>query len=96
MESEHDMNMDDLDHEEITPEEKDSFLIWEYLDGEITPGRSQELSSKLSDSASMRERFVEYATLHSMLFDYFKQVAQQDKQTVFSKIRRKFRRHGAA
>lgn len=47
-------------------------LIWEYLDGEITPPRAQLLSKVLSNKASVRERFVEAAVLHGMLLDYLK------------------------
>lgn len=47
-------------------------LIWEYLDGEISPSRAKRLSNVLSIRASARQRFVEAAVMHGMLFDYFK------------------------
>lgn len=47
-------------------------LAWEYLDGEITPPRAQLLSKMLVAKAAVRQRFVESAVLHGMLFDYFK------------------------
>lgn len=46
-------------------------LTWEYLDGEITPSRAQLLSKMLAAKAAARQRFVESAVLHGMLFDYF-------------------------
>jgi len=47
-------------------------LIWEYLDGEISPTRAERLSMVLTQRASARQRFVEAALMHGMLFDYFK------------------------
>ena len=47
-------------------------LTWEYLDGEITPPRAQLLSKMLAAKAAARQRFVEAAVLHGMLFEYFK------------------------
>lgn len=47
-------------------------LTWEYLDGEITPSRAQQLSTILANKAAARQRFVESAVLHGMLFEYFK------------------------
>lgn len=58
-------------------------LTWEYLDGEISPTRAQVLSSMLRTRAEARERFVESAVMHGMLFDYFKREAanRTDEQT---------------
>ncbi|MEM9347142.1 MAG: hypothetical protein AAGB26_11055 [Planctomycetota bacterium] len=47
-------------------------LTWEYLDGEISPSRAQILSNMLAEKAAARQRFVEAAVLHGMLFEYFK------------------------
>ena len=47
-------------------------LTWEYLDGDITPTRAQLLSKILAEKVAARQRFVESAVLHGMLFDYFK------------------------
>lgn len=47
-------------------------LTWEYLDGDITPTRAQRLSRMLAEKAAARQRFVEAAVLHGMLFEYFK------------------------
>ncbi|MGB0767384.1 MAG: hypothetical protein ACPGYV_06710 [Phycisphaeraceae bacterium] len=51
-------------------------LTWEYLDGEITPSRAQVLSNMLLEKAEARQRFVEAAVMHGMLFDYFKKQAE--------------------
>lgn len=47
-------------------------LIWEYLDGEITPSRAQRLSTLLKRRPKMRKRLVEFAVLHGMLIEYFR------------------------
>ena len=47
-------------------------LTWEYLDGDISPSRAQRLSTMLAEKAKARQRFVEAAVLHGMLFEYFK------------------------
>lgn len=47
-------------------------LTWEYLDGEISPSRVQRLSAMLAEKESARQKFVEAAVLHGMLFEYFK------------------------
>jgi anti-sigma factor RsiW len=47
-------------------------LTWEYLDGDISPSRAQRLSKMLAEKAAARQRFVEAAVLHGMLFEYFK------------------------
>lgn len=47
-------------------------LTWEYLDGEISPPRAQMLSKILAAKEAARQRFVEAAVLHGMLFEYFK------------------------
>ncbi len=52
-------------------------LIWEYLEGEISPDRAEQLSRTLAEQASAREQLVESAVLHGMLFDYFKVEATQ-------------------
>ena len=54
-------------------------LTWEYLDGEISPSRAQILSNMLVEKAAARQRFVEAAVLHGMLFEYFKN--QRDEET---------------
>eukprot|EP00752_Nemacystus_decipiens_P016711 g14949.t1 len=51
---------------------RDELLTWEYLDGEITPTRAEILSKMLAAKAAARQRFVEAAVLHGMLFEYFK------------------------
>jgi len=47
-------------------------LTWEYLDGDISPSRAQRLCNLLTEKAAARQRFVEAAVLHGMLFEYFK------------------------
>lgn len=75
-------------------------LTWEYLDGEISPSRAQRLSTLLANKAKARQRFVEAAVLHGMLFEYFKnERARQDaEQSQYEETprRRKRRRWGAA
>lgn len=75
-------------------------LTWEYLDGEISPSRAQRLSTLLANKAKARQRFVEAAVLHGMLFEYFKnERAKQDaEQSQCEEMprRRKRRRWGAA
>ncbi|MGB1123797.1 MAG: hypothetical protein ACPG4Q_01205 [Phycisphaeraceae bacterium] len=75
-------------------------LTWEYLDGEISPSRAQRLSTLLANKAKARQRFVEAAVLHGMLFEYFKnERAKQDaEQSQYEEMprRRKRRRWGAA
>lgn len=51
-------------------------LIWEYLDGDITPSRATRLSKALTHRPAVRKRFVESAVMHGMLYAYY-----QDKQT---------------
>lgn len=75
-------------------------LTWEYLDGEISPSRAQRLSNILAEKAAARQRFVEAAVLHGMLFEYFKnERARQDSeesQDEATPRRRKRGRWGAA
>ncbi|MEO0474875.1 MAG: hypothetical protein AAF085_02735 [Planctomycetota bacterium] len=75
-------------------------LTWEYLDGEISPSRAQRLSNMLAVKAAARQRFVEAAVLHGMLFEYFKnerarQDAEESQEEAMPR-RRKRRRWGAA
>jgi len=58
-------------------------LIWEYLDGDISPTRAEQLSSMLAKRDAARQRFVEAAVMHGMLFDYFKNehAATNNEQT---------------
>ncbi|MFN3168460.1 MAG: hypothetical protein ACE37H_15480 [Phycisphaeraceae bacterium] len=54
------------------PRRKDATtLIWEYLEGEISPTRAEQLSDMLYRRASVREQLVESAVLHHLLHDYF-------------------------
>ncbi|MFK7789712.1 MAG: hypothetical protein AB8C95_09510 [Phycisphaeraceae bacterium] len=74
-------------------------LTWEYLDGEISPSRAQRLSKILTEKAAARQRFVEAATMHGMLFDYFKNAqakADEQAQAEEQPRRRKRRRWSAA
>ena len=76
-------------------------LTWEYLDGEISPSRAQRLSNMLVEKAAARQRFVEAAVLHGMLFEYFKneQARIDDEQAqdeATPRPRRKRRRWFAA
>lgn len=52
-------------------------LIWEYLEGEISPSRAERLSRTLAERAEAREQLVESAVLHGMLHDFFKQGSEQ-------------------
>lgn len=55
-----------------TPNREDvTSLIWEYLDGEITDERAEQLSAALSDQADSRDQFAESVVLHGMLCQYF-------------------------
>lgn len=45
-------------------------LIWEYLDGGITPKRAERLSGILAERADAREQLLESAALHGMLFEF--------------------------
>jgi len=62
-------------------------LTWEYLDGEISPSRAQRLSKMLAEKAKARQRFVEAAVLHGMLFEYFKSewAKEQDQDEATSR-----------
>ena len=75
-------------------------LTWEYLDGEISPSRAQRLSNMLAEKAAARQRFVEAAVLHGMLFEYFKnERARQDEEATQEEAaprRRKRWKWGAA
>jgi len=54
------------------PRRKDATtLIWEYLEGDISPTRAERLSDMLQKRASVREQMVESSMLHHMLHDYF-------------------------
>ena len=72
-------------------------LTWEYLDGEISPSRAQRLSNMLAEKASARQRFVEAAVLHGMLFEYFKNehAKQADEQADEPKRRKRGRTSAA-
>lgn len=72
-------------------------LTWEYLDGEITPPRAQLLSKMLAAKAAARQRFVESAVLHGMLFEYFKNEASNssDEQGEGAKRRKRGRTSAA-
>jgi len=57
----------------IKPRRQDpTMLIWEYLDGDISPTRAQTLSTMLTEREQVREQFVESAVLHGMLFEYYR------------------------
>ena len=76
-------------------------LTWEYLDGDISPSRAQRLSTMLAEKAAARQRFVEAAVLHGMLFEYFKnerarQEDEQAQEAATPRKRRKRWRWGAA
>lgn len=75
-------------------------LTWEYLDGDISPSRAQRLSKILSEKVAARQRFVEAAMMHGMLFDYFKTVHAQDAeeraQSEDGQPRRRKRSRGSA
>ena len=63
------------------PRRQDSdTLIWEYLDGDLSPSRAMTLSSLLKRRAETRERLVDSAMLHSMLFEHFKAEAESAEQ----------------
>lgn len=47
-------------------------LIWEYLDGDISPRRANRLSRLIERRATVRERLVESAMLHGMLCTYYR------------------------
>ena len=68
-------------------------LTWEYLDGEISPSRAQRLSKMLAEKAAARQRFVEAAVMHGMLFEYFKNQrdAQAESEAAEDKPRRRKR-----
>lgn len=70
-------------------------LIWEYLEGEITPRRAEILSQMLTERASAREQLVESAVLHGMLQAYFRSGASASGSQADSK-RKKSRRSSAA
>lgn len=72
-------------------------LTWEYLDGEITPSRAQMLSKMLAEKVAARQRFVESAVLHGMLFDYFKKehANSADEQSDGTKRRKRGRTSAA-
>ena len=70
-------------------------LIWEYLEGEISPSRAHCLSAMLARRASVREQLVESAVLHSMLGSYFKDAASAASQRQPDK-RKRTRRSSAA
>lgn len=72
-------------------------LTWEYLDGEITPSRAQQLSTILANKVAARQRFVESAVLHGMLFEYFKNEASNsaDEQDEMPKRRKRGRTSAA-
>lgn len=55
-------------------------LIWEYLDGAISPSRAEVLSSMLRERSEARRRFVESAVMHGMLFEYFKNEHESRKE----------------
>lgn len=42
-------------------------LIWEYLDGGISPSRAEALSKMLSERPAVRDQLIESAVLHGML-----------------------------
>ncbi len=69
-------------------------LIWEYLEGEISPSRAERLAERLEQKAQAREQFVESAVLHGMLFEYFRQ--QEAKPADENGKRRKRGRSSAA
>ena len=46
-------------------------LIWEYLEGDITPKRAERLSSMLAERPSVRDQLIESAVLHGMLLEHF-------------------------
>lgn len=70
-------------------------LTWEYLDGEISPTRAQRLSKMLAVKAAARQRFVEAAVLHGMLFEYFKnERARQDEEQSQDEATSKRRKRG--
>ena len=73
-------------------------LTWEYLDGDISPSRAQVLSKMLATKAEARQRFVEAAVLHGMLFEYFKNERARAEEEAAEETprRRKRRRWGAA
>jgi len=73
-------------------------LTWEYLDGEISPSRAQRLSRMLAEKAAARQRFVEAAVMHGMLFDYFKKehAKAADEQEDMPKRRKRGGRTSAA
>jgi anti-sigma factor RsiW len=56
-------------------------LTWEYLDGDISPSRAQRLSKMLAEKAKARQRFVEAAVMHGMLFEYFKNQSEAEAES---------------
>lgn len=50
-------------------------LIWEYLDGDISPSRAQALSDMLAERSQVRDQMVESAVLHGMLIEYYRKDA---------------------
>ncbi len=65
-------------------------LIWEYLEGEISPSRAEHLSAMLAERASVRDQLVGSAVLHGMLFDHYNHSALEndEQQPAKSKHRR--------
>lgn len=47
-------------------------LIWDYLNGEMTPSRAQRLSQLLARRPAMREKLVDSSVLHGMLQQYYR------------------------
>ena len=74
-------------------------LTWEYLDGDISPSRAQRLSKMLAEKAAARQRFVDAAVMHGMLFEYFKNAqadADREQAQADEQPRRRKRRRGSA
>ncbi|MEM6257074.1 MAG: hypothetical protein AAF711_05745 [Planctomycetota bacterium] len=67
-------------------------LTWEYLDGDISPSRAQILSNMLAEKAAARQRFVEAAVLHGMLFEYFKNLCADEASDAEDAVPRRRKR----
>lgn len=67
-------------------------LTWEYLDGTISPKRAELLSRLLQRKPRVRERFVESAVMHGMLFEYYRN--QSDELGGAEDMPGRSRRHG--
>ena len=67
-------------------------LIWEYLDGEISPTRIDRLSTMLSERSEVRDLMVDSAALNGMLHAYFKEEAREKE--VLAQARKARRQSG--